>query len=139
MPGAAGVRRDQVRRPGTAYRLATPPVNRVLGETGGDAKIGGMIKAWESPPLTGRPQLAGRDDDRVTAVLAGRLECRLQERRRVERGPRWVVLGAFVDAGQVADKEDGPVCVLVVAAGEPGSRGPRAWSPSRPGLAGAGP
>ena len=30
-----------------------------------------------------------------------------------------MVLGAFVDAGQVADEEDGPACVLVVAAGEP--------------------
>jgi len=30
-----------------------------------------------------------------------------------------VVLGTFVDAGQVADEEDGPACVLVVAAGEP--------------------
>jgi hypothetical protein len=30
-----------------------------------------------------------------------------------------VVLGAFVDAGQVADEDDGPVGVLVVAAGEP--------------------
>ena len=30
-----------------------------------------------------------------------------------------MVLGAFVDAGQVADEEDGPARVLVVAAGEP--------------------
>jgi len=30
-----------------------------------------------------------------------------------------VVLGAFVDAGQVADEEDGPAGVQVVAAGEP--------------------
>ena len=30
-----------------------------------------------------------------------------------------MVLGAFVDAGQVADEEDGPARVQVVAAGEP--------------------
>ena len=34
-------------------------------------------------------------------------------------GPNGWVLGAFVDAGQVADEEDGPTRVLVVAAGEP--------------------
>ena len=30
-----------------------------------------------------------------------------------------MVLGALVDAGQVADEDDGPAGVLVVAAGEP--------------------
>jgi len=39
--------------------------------------------------------------------------------RLADGGPERVVLGAFVDAGQVADEEDGPAGVLVVAAGEP--------------------
>ena len=64
-------------------------------------------------------QLAGRDDDRIMAVLAGRLGCRLRERRRVDNVPGRVVLGAFAPAGQVADEEDDPARVLVIAAGEP--------------------
>jgi hypothetical protein len=30
-----------------------------------------------------------------------------------------MVLGAFVDVGQVADEEEGATCVLAIAAGEP--------------------
>ena len=62
-------------------------------------------------------QLARWDDDRVTAVWAGRLDWRRRGWRLVDVGAERVVQGAFVDAGQVVDEQDGAGGVLGVATG----------------------
>src|ERR1039457_693488 len=124
-----GARPGRLRRPGACSRPAGRRRGRRGGGLAGGAGLVGAVGAYLGAVAHvvggdiqrdqhGLP-VAGRDDDRGTAVWAGRLGCRLRGWRLVDGGPVRVVLGAFVDACQVADEEDGAAGVLVVAVGEP--------------------
>jgi hypothetical protein len=74
--------------------------------------VGGYVQGGQEGP-----DVAGRDEDGVLAGWLGRRRFGPGRRDLADVGPERVVLGAFVDAREVADEQDGPGGVRVVAAG----------------------